>query len=147
MKRIYTITKLVMIMIIAAFFTTGCSKSKAGSEANDVIKDRPVYALDSTSLGTISISEVAGGEASVSIHLNTARLAAFRPPFKPILENSEPMAYLNHIDPVTGISETSPVISTNNNLTVSYDLIMFTRDLKLRIEDGDGQLVAVAKLR
>jgi len=136
-----------MLMIIAALVTTGCSKSKADAEAGNGIKDHPVYALDSTSLGTITITEAPGGEARVTIHLNAARLTPFRPPYQPILENSEPLAYLNHIDPVTGISETSPVVSTNKDLTVSYDLLMYTRDLKLRIEDGDGKLITAVKLR
>jgi hypothetical protein len=147
MKRIYTLTKLVMVVTIAAFIATGCRKSQAQPERGDIIKDHPVYATDSTSIGTISITEAAGGEARVSIQLNTGIFTSFRPPYQPILENSEPISYLNLVDPSTGISETSPVQSMKKDITVSYDLLMFTRDLKLRIEDGDHKVITVTKLR
>ena len=139
--------RLLVVIIVAAMFATSCSKSKAENEAGSEIKDHPIYTIDSTSIGTITISEAAAGEARVTIHLNPAVLTPFRAPYQPMLENSEPLAYLNIIDPATGISETSPVVSTNKNLTVSYDLLMYTRDLKLRIEDADRKLIAVTKLR
>lgn len=138
---------LAMIAFVAAFFTTGCSKSHAGPERGAPITNQPIYKLDSSSIGSITITEVANGEARVSIQVNPSMLAPFRAPFQPILENSEPIAFLNVIDPATGISETSPVKSINRDLTVSYDLLMFTRDLQVRIEDADHKLIATAKLR
>lgn len=139
--------KLAIVILVAALFTTSCRKSQAAPERGTPITNQPVYTLDSNSIGSITITEVAGGEAKVSIQVNTSMLTPFRAPFQPILENSEPLSYLDVIDPVTGISETSPVKAINRDLTVSYDLIMFTRDLQLRIVDADQKLIATAKLR
>lgn len=136
-----------MLIIAAAIFITGCSKSQAEPETGNAIKDHPVYALDSTSIGSISITEAAGGEARVNIQMNPAIFSSFNPPFQPILENSEPLSYLNPVDPVTGVSETSPVLSMKPHITVSYDVLLFTRDLKLRVEDADHKLIAITKLR
>ena len=139
--------KLAMIVLVAAFFATGCSKSQSQPETGAPITNQPIYTIDSTSIGSITITEVANGEAKVSIQVNPSILAPFRAPYQPILENSEPLSFLNVIDPVTGISETSPVKAINRDLTVSYDLLMFTRDLQVRIEDADHKLIATAKLR
>jgi hypothetical protein len=102
--------KLVMTVIVTGFFTTVCRKAQAAtrpmSEIPAGIKDHPVYVPQSTTIGTVSINETAGGEAKVGIRLSTGILASFHPSFQPLRENSEVIYHLNQADPLTGTSET-----------------------------------------
>jgi hypothetical protein len=135
MKRIYPLLRLASVMLLAVIMVTSCSKSAAGTAPE--IRTYPLLSSDSTNIGSIIISEQPGGEARVLVSVNKAILTPYPPPFKAALVNGIPMAQLNNINPETGVSDTHPIVSTNRNLTVSYDLLMYTKALKLVVTDGN----------
>lgn len=134
------------LLLATLVWTTGCTKTAAGPAADNV-EGYAIYSVDSQKVGTVSITEVAGGEARVSISMEISFLAGKKPIFQPYLHNSEPLSALNPIDPATGRSETSPVKAMRKDLTLSYDLLMFTRDLTLLVVDGEGRQIASSQLR
>lgn len=146
MKRIYALL-FSFVAILTVALLAGCSKTAAKPEAGQEIRGYAIYSVDSLQVGTVSITEVAGGEAKVSISLERSHLRAFSGVIQPVLHNSEPISILNPVNPESGISETSPVKAIDKDLTVSYDLLMFTRDLKLLVSDGNQKMVGSAKLR
>ncbi len=137
-----------MAITAAAFITAGCSKTRAEVKP-DAIVDFPVDPASPTgsSIGTVSITEAGGGEARVTIKLDKSALTPFTPPFDAMLRHPEPLAYLNPVNPETGISETSPVMAANKNLTVSYDLLLYTKDLELVVSDANKKIITITQLR
>jgi hypothetical protein len=144
MKRIYTLLQLASVMLLAVFLATGCSKSEAGTLPS--VQSYPLFSSDSTNIGSIVISEQQGGEARVQVTVNKSVLAPHPAPYQATLVNSIPMARLNDISPESGMSDTHPVISINKNLTVSYDLLMYTKALKLVVTDGNDAEIFVTQL-
>lgn len=134
------------LLLAAVVWTTGCTKTAAGPQTAE-IEGYAIYSVDSQKVGTVSITPAGGGEARVSIWMETGFLAGQKPPFQPFLHNSEPLSALEPVDAASGRSETTPVRSMRKDLTLSYDLLMYTRDLTLVVVDAEGKQIASSQLR
>ncbi|HEX6915459.1 MAG TPA: hypothetical protein VF145_09465 [Chitinophagaceae bacterium] len=149
MNRSYTLTRWVLAIFLGAVIISGCSKSQAEpeSESDNTILNYPLISPDSSRVGSISISQIAGGEARIVVQLEKPVLSQYRPPFQPLLMDSLPLAVLTPIDPSTGISETAPVRAANKNFTLGYGALLFNRNLKLLVEDADKKLITLTQIR
>lgn len=147
MKRTYTLLQAISVMLLMVWLFTACSKSTATPDNQGTEKKYTVYSFDSTSIGSIVISKEQEGNAKIVLSIDRAALVNHQPPFQPMLISSTlPTAALQPINPETGISETYPVLSSNKGLTVSYDALMYMRDLRLMISDGSYNAIAVTDI-
>ena len=142
MTRILLLVRIFLLMLPFAMIWASCSKqSQAGS--GEVVQRRlPLMSVDSTSIGSIVISKEPGGEARVVVAVDRSVIADNPAPLRPMLTNSEPLAFLNFINIENGVSETQPIVSANKGLTISYDALMFTRAVRLVLMDGENNIIA-----
>jgi hypothetical protein len=141
MKRIYTLMTAASVMLVMILILSGCTKSvTTPGDEQPIPNTFLVYSADSTNIGSITISKEPNGDARVSLAINNSLLKG-NAPYQPILESSTlPTANLEPLN-AEGKSETYPVRSSNKGLIVSYDALMYMRDLKLIIIDANGALV------
>lgn len=131
-------------MFLAISLFTACSKT-ASAPIDEPVK--PVtftlYSPSNGNFGSIQISKEQEGNAKVIVVVNKNTLSQFQPPFElKLIASTLPSATLQPINS-EGISETFPVISSNKGLIVSYDALMFMRDLQLQILDAQNNVVAL----
>jgi hypothetical protein len=143
MKRIYTLIKAISAMLLMIVVFTACTKSVARPDNNlpPIPNAFPVFSTDSTNIGSITITKEQNGDARVSLVINKSALNSQNAPYQPILQSSTlPTANLQPLND-EGVSDTYPVISSNKQLIVSYDGLMYMRDLKLIVVDAKGALL------
>jgi len=145
MKTINTLLKVTSVMLLAIALLTACSKSASAPENQvDNPGTFPLFSPANSNIGSIHISKEQEGNARVVVVLDKSVLQQFQPPFSlKLIGSTLPTADLQPLNN-DGVSETYPVLSSNKGLLVSYDALMYMKDLQLQVTDAQNRMVTLS---